>query len=608
MRRLIIALCVLLWVIVFYTYVVQAQQAAARIEYAAVYPDNSLLIHVSVPLSITEAAIVADSSRQDLQVTDITASQVRWLLVDGGEGMLNFQPAAQTAATEIVNATPRDIPLGLIIYGSELTIYPPTSNRDTLNTALSTYAATANTSGCLWDALAAVSNSEHSISEANRVLLITAGLASQRACQQSEAPAIDFPVDVVAFADNVDSTFQEFINNRQGHLEMANVRTFSSRVQDVISFWSNPLFMLRGELDTGATGEVSLVMTLSDETTVTLPLMPAASPFPAELITPTATATLTPTEVLATLPPAATNTALPTSTATDTPTATATFTWTPTATASDTPTATASETYTPSATFTNTPTPTFTETATWTPTATATHTPTPTDEPTVAVVVIVPTPTPTATVIPTPPDTLTALADSIARIDPLILGGIALVVIGAGLAIAFITRPRRLVAQPVTRATSFYENLDTQIGSRSLTMVSAAKDDDDIVVTAAIAEEQLQKMIDESFQSAIDIVAWLRLNTPVPQYFEVHPEGAVIGRSKECQIVIKGDLFVSRQHARLRVENRDVFIEKLSTRNPVLVNRVSITDAQKLNSYDVIQLSQTTQLIFIANTKAESHD
>jgi pSer/pThr/pTyr-binding forkhead associated (FHA) protein len=100
----------------------------------------------------------------------------------------------------------------------------------------------------------------------------------------------------------------------------------------------------------------------------------------------------------------------------------------------------------------------------------------------------------------------------------------------------------------------------------------------------------------------------MRLNSPTPQYFELRSEGALIGRGKDCQMLIKGDLFVSRQHARFQVIGGIVLIEKISARNPVLVNNIPITDPQPLKSYDVIQLSPTTQLTFIANPKAANHD
>ncbi len=614
MRRLITAICVLVCSITLYSLIVQAQQLDARIEYAAVFPDYSLLIHVSVPQGIESAEIVVDEARFDLQISAI--SQVRWLVLDASDAMLNLQPAAQTAAHHFLSDT-RDTATGIIIYNSALAVLQPTDDVGELQRFLSNYAATANEPGCLWDALAAINEFERDIEQAQRILVVTSGLSSQDDCERSRPTSLDTPVDMVMISDMPDQPLQQFSTQTRGSLLLANLRTVDRQLQEIAAFWSLPVFALSGTLDELRTEETSLILTLIDGTTINLPIVLNAAPFPEGLATATPTVTATATEVLATLPPVPTTTPsptiTPTSTVTPSPTATftpsATFTATPTSTFTSTPTETATVTYTHTATATFTPTATATATDTATATSTSTPTPTPTDEPTEVIVVIVPTLTPQPTPSPTPvPDTITAVINSIRTVDPLIWSGIALLGIGTALAVFIITRPHGTVVQPVQRTTSFYENLDTQVGNRATIISPTRVEDEDVVVTAALAEEQLRKMAEEAPEATEGVVGWLHLPTPQPQYFELRTEGAVIGRSKESQIVIKGDLFVSRQHARLRIENEDVYIENMSARNPVLVNNVPVTGARRLSMYDVIQLSPSTQLVFIARAKADSHE
>jgi type III secretion system YscD/HrpQ family protein len=72
----------------------------------------------------------------------------------------------------------------------------------------------------------------------------------------------------------------------------------------------------------------------------------------------------------------------------------------------------------------------------------------------------------------------------------------------------------------------------------------------------------------------------------------------VIGKDPElCDIVFQ-DLSVSRQHARLTVDDHDmVYIEDLGSRNGTLVGGKMITDRHLLNSQDQISLGTTSFLI-----------
>jgi type III secretion system YscD/HrpQ family protein len=72
----------------------------------------------------------------------------------------------------------------------------------------------------------------------------------------------------------------------------------------------------------------------------------------------------------------------------------------------------------------------------------------------------------------------------------------------------------------------------------------------------------------------------------------------IIGKDPSlCDIVFQ-DLSVSRQHARLTVDDQDnVFIEDLGSRNGVLVNGSLVTDKHFISSQDLIALGTTTFLI-----------
>lgn len=72
----------------------------------------------------------------------------------------------------------------------------------------------------------------------------------------------------------------------------------------------------------------------------------------------------------------------------------------------------------------------------------------------------------------------------------------------------------------------------------------------------------------------------------------------IIGKdSNLCDIVFQ-DLSVSRQHARLSVDEEEkVYIEDLGSRNGVLVNAELITEKRELSSQDLVALGTTTFLI-----------
>lgn len=71
--------------------------------------------------------------------------------------------------------------------------------------------------------------------------------------------------------------------------------------------------------------------------------------------------------------------------------------------------------------------------------------------------------------------------------------------------------------------------------------------------------------------------------------FALEPRTIVIGRSKECYMVI-ADTGVSRRHARLHVDGSSVAIEDLASSNGVFVNGTRIQGRRTLSDGDRIQM------------------
>ncbi len=80
----------------------------------------------------------------------------------------------------------------------------------------------------------------------------------------------------------------------------------------------------------------------------------------------------------------------------------------------------------------------------------------------------------------------------------------------------------------------------------------------------------------------------------------VPPRGAVIGRSRDCDVVLE-DAGVSRRHAELRPEAASSWtIEDLGSTNGVRVNGLTVEGAHGLRSGDRIEMGSTEMLFEIA--------
>lgn len=128
-------------------------------------------------------------------------------------------------------------------------------------------------------------------------------------------------------------------------------------------------------------------------------------------------------------------------------------------------------------------------------------------------------------------------------------------------------------------------------------------DEDELLVTQVLTDERFKQMVQQS-KSNEEIVGWMRLSTEgeaASEDFPLTAKGAVIGRSLDCDIRVKEDRAISRQHARLDVRpNGQVTISRLSAVNPVVVGGVQVSNRHPLKPNDVIHLSDRTRLIYVA--------
>ena len=73
------------------------------------------------------------------------------------------------------------------------------------------------------------------------------------------------------------------------------------------------------------------------------------------------------------------------------------------------------------------------------------------------------------------------------------------------------------------------------------------------------------------------------------QQFKLAEELAILGRHPDCDIVLDAGA-VSRQHAQVRFDNGEYFIEDLGSRNGTYVNEAKIEGRYKLEDQDRVQI------------------
>ncbi|MGA2111984.1 MAG: FHA domain-containing protein [Anaerolineales bacterium] len=82
--------------------------------------------------------------------------------------------------------------------------------------------------------------------------------------------------------------------------------------------------------------------------------------------------------------------------------------------------------------------------------------------------------------------------------------------------------------------------------------------------------------------------------------FPIPPEGLLIGRGKECDVVLS-DRKVSRRHARLIRNGADTQVEDLGSKNGTCVNGNPVEGRQALRDGDTVQIALAVQATYVAS-------
>lgn len=357
------------------------------------------------------------------------------------------------------------------------------------------------------------------------------------------------PLDVIVINDTIDQRLQDIVEQSGGDIFTANLRTVEARVNEIRTQWGQPTYALHAPWPAGweQNAELSLLVTLSSGTqeaiTVglrddyTLPLPPTPTTEPSPVL-------------LATLPD------------------------------DETP------------------------------------------EATEAVALADATPGDGAAA----PDAPQAPNDGIAL---LLMVGAGLFMVGAVVVALALSRVQRAPIRNQAHQTSasFYDALEqaddesvtaTKIGERGIlgdpdthiTRVAPAPDpaeeedefanEDDLIITQVLTDERFQKMMERS-EVEEEVVGWVRLEGIAQGDYELRRRGLIVGRGQDCDIQVKGDPSISRQHARLDVqEDGQVTVSRLSAVNPVIVGGKQVSNRHPLKPNDVIHLSDEARLVFIA--------
>jgi hypothetical protein len=539
------------------------QGRSTRVELVTRNSEGEVLLHVRVPRgqTVESAELVQGNHLIVLEAEPVQLPETQWILLDASDEMVNLQSVVQSSVQRFWRGSSAET--GLIFYRSEITSLRPTDSSEQIDAFLTSYAATAGEPACLGEAIEAINATERDLDRSWRILIVTAGdFSRQDACSISDLASLPAPVDVIAITEDVDTALLELVDRSGGIINNANLRTVEARTNEIRTQWGQPSYALSGEwssdFDASDAFDVNVTLSNGTEETTTIRLREYNVPPPPE-------PTLEPTEiVLATIPPSASDT----------------------------------------------PAPEVTELA------------------------VVGNPTAEAVDIP-PSDN--GSGDNVAFL--LIIGAV-LFVVGAvvlALALSRVRRPSNLdTGRP---SPNFYESLDTpqqveaamsatKIRERSiiedadigetriapeaaggklddtfLEESAGVGDEDELLVTQVLTDERFKEMVKLS-KTNEEVVGWMRLNTEGEEQSDDYPltqKGAVIGRSLDCDIRVKDDRAISRQHARLDVRpNGQVTISRLSAVNPVVVGGVQVSNRHPLKPNDVIHLSDRTRLVFIA--------
>lgn len=563
----------------------QAQTTNTRLELARASTDGRLVLHLMVPRgqTIDSATLRSGVNTISLEADPLPLPLTRWVVLDASSSMVNLQPAIQSALTRFL--TNREGRSGIITYDSAVRVLRPTTRQADIDDFLTDYNATANEPGCLADALERIVMTERDVNRAWRILLITGPLSRQTICTERRLPTLPAPIDIIVVSDQVDDALADLVERSGGSIMTGNLRTIEARINEVNTLWSQPSFALNGRIE-GSPGErdtleVVLANGLTEQTPLrfTIQAAPQASP---QATSPN----------LATIPPRPTDT----------------------------------------------PAPTQTEPP---PTAQPSATPTEQGEAAIIAPPLDPAPTtaaPASGPAPGAPDSSNLII--------LGLGAVALVLLLLGFVLwrrrpqpdpepghhsgnfyqsissPGTATPKGLVVpgQPVgpPRKGNFGETIMEKLVGPGAAPVSTRRLDkedpaatpalnggvlaeqDEALLTQVLTDSQFRRMMNDD-QASEEVVAWLRLDGGSQRDFALKRTGALLGRGVDCEIIVRDDPAISRQHARLSVNSAGmVMLTRLSLTNPIIVGGVYVVNDHILQPNDVIHLSDRTRLIFIA--------
>ncbi len=593
--------------------------ADARVEWAGRLPDGRAQVQISLPRgeTVADAALEINGESIPLETADDSLPQTWWVLLDASGGVLNTAPAIQNAVERFRQTLPADAALNLLLYAEDVTGYGADFPERSVEDGLEEYAALANQPGCVSDALRVVAEAERDPDAVRRVLLVGGSYSRQGLCDEEGYVDLAAPVDVVVVSPQVDDFYLDLVERSGGSLERAILQNIQPRLDEVAAAWANPVIRLRSEANAlgEEPGEGQLTITFSSGATLqTEVALRTVEPSPEMLatfaaLTPSPTATFTPSSTPSETP-TPTDTLTPTVTRTSTPTATNI----PTDTATPTPSQTHTATATPSDTPTNTPTETTTATETASPTATET-----------------PTTTATATdagpavgLLATPGGTLAdgTPAPLISNEAIIILGGILAIAMVIGTLLVILGRNASASSQTGTppilqRAedertepipeevirryqNDFYDlhrtrPIEPLEGEGE--QPADGEDQRDTLIQQMDGQTEHTEIVsmDELMASTQPVTAYLYDEAREASYEIRRPE-TLLGRLERCDITIKGDPQLSREHVRFVIDEEERIWMHILTRNPVAVNGTAITERVLLHVGDELQLTTRTKM------------
>ncbi|MFP4320857.1 MAG: FHA domain-containing protein [Anaerolineales bacterium] len=606
-----------------------------RIEWAAQYPDGTVVLHISVPRGqvIDDVVVNINGTTQSLQVSPEPLPVAQWFVLDASGGMLNAYPRVGAALERFLQGSSASVS-GLVTYDDTVDVVQLTDQTSEIVASLEDYIATANVPGCVGDALAALEDAPPEPNRARRILWVASTLSRQGPCQADPFQMVQTPVDAIIIADSVDDVYQDIVESSGGELREANLNTIQARFNEVRTEWSRPIYAANGTLPPNtetATARITLESGERAELQLRFQSVPDNPPLIAANPTPTAQPgggiVIEPVATeLPSVTSSPTNTRIPLPTPTpsdvarqDTPTVATAAPTEPEADALATEASTARPTPTdvPPDEATEgpaeaTPSPNEVSQATE---AAPQNDEAPTDAPTAA-------PEETESAVPLTvaedPPAADASDDESDSFNPLILVGGGLVGLAALLLGAYVVlsrRPATPTVQPVASAApSAMMNTFQDVTEYEATFQeSAASEPYDFYASAGattpqpalarrapatsverqqaelaaqhtdlLSEEDemlvTEMLSDTDFQqmrqqSAREVVGWLRLDMEPPRHFELFAGPALVGRKPSCDVVITDDSSVSGEHLRLEWEAEGtMWVSTISKTNPAMVS------------------------------------